>query len=484
MTQPSEQVPPGQSLPEDFAAASGLVRSLIATRSNRNERLEQADVREAAETIGGYVAHAVSSSLRLEATSLLGKASETFNSKAVTTMVVALLVRGLANPLPPVGDWGNADDRKYLAKAVVVSQAAWVPHYAAEALAHTEISEKVSRDIWAELAITRAIDLSTAIRTIARAVADWLSVREDPSELAYRKLRRICEALAQTLLTADVPSGREFGEAFAALVRIAGGGKGAEALKVREEAAISVLDLLIQILRLRFDVLFDSDIYRAVGTVRGWWRPARPPDEVEQRCDRIATLAMNGLHILARQGVQDKELRVALTRSLDAVRVNSVGQVIAAADLSLDPKTSKFLATGHEISEVRSNETLQEINEQATDELLGRLLLTMTNQDVSADALTSAAEAIDLFEPAHASVVRRASGRLQLVQQWVEALASKRRLATYASRGELVQYDPAVHDAGETLQRLSEVRISIPGVVRTAEGRPSTIVIKAVVEKL
>jgi hypothetical protein len=248
MTHPAEQAPQDQSVSNDFADASDLIRSLIATRSNRSERLEQSDVRDATETIGRYVENAMSPSLRLEATSLLGKASEAFNSKAFNAALAALVGRGLAHPLPPIGNWGNADDRKYLAKAVLLSKAAWIPQYAAEALAQAEINEKVSRDIWAELAIIRADNLATALRTIARAVADWLSSRENSAELAYRKLRRICEALAQTVLTADLPSGREFGDAVAALVRVAGGGKGAETLRAREEAGVSVLDLLTQIL--------------------------------------------------------------------------------------------------------------------------------------------------------------------------------------------------------------------------------------------
>jgi hypothetical protein len=327
--------------PEDFAAASNLIRSLIASRSNRTERLEQADVSDAIETMGRYVQNAEATSLRLEATSLLGKTTESFNSKTLIAAITALVDQGLAYPLPAIGTWGNADDRRYLAKAISLSKAAWIPQYAAEALAQAELSEKVSRDIWADLAITRAENLGAALRTIAQALSDWLSEREDSIELGYRKIRRICEALQQTLLTADVPSGRDFGDAFATLVRVAGGRKGADAVRAREEAAISVLDLLIQILRLRFDVLFDSDIYRAAGTVRGWWRPARPPEEVERRSDRVADLAMRGLHILARQGVQDNELRTALSKALDAGRVNSAGQAVAAADIGLDPALSR-----------------------------------------------------------------------------------------------------------------------------------------------
>ncbi len=470
--------------PVDFAAASDLLRSLIASRSSRTERLEQPDVRDAVETIGRYVKDAGPISLRLESTSLLGKVTETFNSKALIATVAMLIDRGLTIPLPAIGTWGNADDRRYLAKAISLSEAAWIPQYAAEALAQAELNERVSRDIWAELAIARAENLAAALRAIAQALSDWLSGREDSIELSYRKIRRICEALEQTLLTADVPSGRDFGDAFATLVRVAGGRKGADAVRAREEAAISVLDLLIQILRLRFDVLFDSNIYRAAGTVRGWWRPARPPEEVERRTDRVADLAMRGLHILARQGVQDKELRTALSKALDAGRVNSAGQAVAAADIGLDPALSRFLATGQELPEVKSSDALQELNEQATDELLGRLLLAVTNQDVSPDAVLSVANAIDVFEPTQASVIRKAGARLELIRQWVDALASKRRLATYGSRGELVQFDPAVHDTAETLQRLSEVRIALPGVIRAAEGRPSTIIIKAIIEKL
>jgi hypothetical protein len=422
--------------------------------------------------------------MRLEAASLLGKANETFNSKAFTAMVAGLIERGLMEPLPPIGSWGNADDRKYLAKAVALSHAPWIAQYAAEALARAEINERTSRDIWADLAVTRAENLAAALRLIARDTANWLSDRGDPSELSYRKLRRICEALAQTLLTADVPSGRDFGNAFASLVRVAGGGKGAEAAKAREEAALGVLDLLIQILRLRFDVLFDSDIYRAAGTVRNWWRPARPPGEVELRSDRVAELAMRGLHILARQGVQDRELRLTLVKSLDATRVNSIGQVVATADLSLEPESSRFLATGQELVEARSQATIQEINEQDADLLLAQLLLTIGNQDVSSETIVSVADAIELFEPTQAAIVRQAGERVGLARQWAEALASKRRLTTYSSRGELVTYDPAVHDAAHQLQRLSQVRVAIPGVVRTVEGRPPQIVIKAIVEKL
>ncbi len=371
-----------------------------------------------------------------------------------------------------------------MAIAVATSDATWIARYAAVALAQAEINERLSRDKWAELAISHGTTVAGALRDIASALATWLSQRDDKIDVAYRKLLRICEALTQTLFLADVPSGQSFGEAFVALVSLGGGGKSAETLRLRDETATSILNFVVQILRLRFDVLFDSDLYRAVGLVRGWWRPARPPKEVDIRADRIAALAMEGLHILARQGVRDTELRRAMTAALGAERVNAVGKEVAAADVSLDPRSSRWLATGQELASSRQSETAQALNEQATDELLARLLLTVAHHDASADALGSVADAINIFEPEHAGAIRRASDRLSLIRQWVDTLANKRGLSLQFFRGEVVQFDPAMHDAAASLQRFSEVRVVVPGVIRSLGDQPSEIVVKALVEKL
>jgi hypothetical protein len=464
----------------DTESAFDLLRSMIEARTFRKERLEDPDVSKALAEVGNVAAVGAEAASRLKAVSLLGKAGEV--SKPIAAAVQPYLEHALEAELPPVGNWGNAVDRYYLAKAVETSAANWIPKYAAQALAQAEISERLSRDKWAELAINRAHTLTAALSTIASAFRGSSAGREGTIDFAYRKLVRICEALTQTLLTADVPTGEGFGRAFAMLIQVAGGGKGAETLRVREEAAHGVLDLVMQLLRLRFETLFDSDLYRAVGTVRGWWRPARPPDEVERRADRIVRFAMQGLHILARQGVRDVELRRTLVTALDAARVNSAGHIIATSDISLDPTASKWLATGQVLTAARSNEAVQALNEDAIDELLGRLMVTVVNHDVSAETLDFIADAIELFEPAHAITVRRARDRLALIRQWVDALAAKRRLTMYGTRGDIVQYDPALHETAKSLQRLSEVRIAVPGILRTPEARPSTIVIKATVE--
>ncbi|MER9632688.1 hypothetical protein [Mesorhizobium sp. M0228] len=464
-----------------FELALSVIKNLIDTRNFRKERLSEPEIDDALYTLGLCITDASEPTQRLEAVSMLGKAGEV--SKPIALAVKGLLERGLRSPLPPTETWGNADDRYYLAKGVSVSQAPWISRYAAIELARAEVAEKAPREVWANLAVSRAETLTAALRTTADALAEQLADIADSADTAYRKLMRICDALSSTLLTADVPTGPGFGQAFSTLVFQAGGGKGAESSRLREEAAATVLDLVIQILRLRFDVLFDPDLYRAVGRVRGWWRPGRPPDTVENKAYRITQLAFDGLHILARQGVQDKELRQALVMALGQERVNFAGERIANSNPSLLPQISHWLATGKTLEQVRSNDSVQELNQRETDEMIGRLLLATQAKEASPSLLRVIADAVEAFEPNYAGTLKSAADRFDLIEQWTNALAGMRRLEVFGQRGEIVEYDPAVHEATTSVARLALVRISASGIIRSPDGRPSYMLFKAIVEK-
>ncbi|MET2833048.1 hypothetical protein [Mesorhizobium shangrilense] len=464
-----------------FEQALAIIKGLIDTRSFRKERLAQPEIENALDILGLSITDESEPAHQLEAVAMLGKAGEV--SKPIALAVQGLLARGLRTPLPPTGTWGNADDRYYLAKGVSVSHASWVSTYSAIELARAEVVEKASREVWANLAVSRAETLTVALQITADALAKQLAEIEDPADTAYRKLMRICDALSSTLLTADVPTGPGFGQAFSELVLQAGGGKGAESSRLREEAAGTVLDLVIQILRLRFDTLFDPDIYRAVGRIRGWWRPGRPPDAVENKVHRITQLAFGGMHILARQGVQDKELRQSLVTALGQERVNFAGEHIANSNPSLPPYISHWLATGKTLEQVRSNDAVQELNQRETDEMIGRLLLAIQAKEAGSPMLRVIADAVEAFEPGYAGTLKSVADRFDLVEQWTNALAGRRRLEVFGQRGEIVEFDPAVHEATAPVARLALVRISASGIIRSPSGRPSYMLFKAIVEK-
>jgi hypothetical protein len=466
---------------DDFGAASAALASLIETRQFRKEKLEEASTSAAIDIVATIASIPERGRDRLAAISLLSKAGEI--SKPIAAVVHPLIARSLQMELPTIGEWGNADDRYYLAKGVSLSNASWVAKYAAEELARAELAEKSSREIWATLAITRSRSLAEAIQAISDALSAQLNALADPTDTAYRKLIRIAQAVSYSFLAADVPAGSRLGRAFANLVVLAGGSKTADSPKLRIDAAKAVLDLMIQTLRFHFDALFDSDLYRAAGSVRRWWRPSKPPTQIEDLCDRLARLAFSGLHILARQGIADQELRQALADSFGRETVNQAGQEISASDPSLKQELSRWLATGEQPVESASNEGARELTDRTEDELLARLVLSVENQDAHSQALKQIAQTLEVFEPAQASTLSSLATRFELTAQWANALASKRRLVTFGRSDEVVPYDPLVHESGQPLQLSSAVRIVVPGIKRQTNEHSFTIVLKAIVQK-
>lgn len=469
-------------IPRDFAEATALVKSLIANRSFKKERLGEPAVKVALEIIGESAAVSNLTAERLEGVALLGKAAEV--SVPISKAVRPLLERALERELPPVDSWGNADDRRYLAKGIGCSRADWIGRYAAVQLAYADIAEKLAREEWANLAIGGSESLADTLLEVAKALAEQLAPLGDPSDLAFRKLIRISEALTLSLAVVDVPPGEGFGKAFLSLVRPVAGGKGAETRKLRHEAANKLLDFLIQILRLRFEARFDSDFYRAAGLIRSWWRPARPPEDVERRADRVAELAVSGLLFLARQGVKDEELRQALASSLGADRINAAATRISSDGRTLDPSLYRWLTTGQELPAAQKNDAVKEANEYATDELLARLLLALNDNAGGGRALTVIAEAIEAFEPSHASTLRSSAGNFELIEQWTTNLAGQRNLVVRERKGEVAHYDPSVHESASLVQRGGQVRVSVPSVAKVISGRPPVVIIKAIVEKI
>jgi hypothetical protein len=468
------------SVPHDFLSAVSLLQSLIATRNLVKSTLQARAVITSFDLVGNS-ARAAEGNERLQAVSILGKAAEI--SKPAAAVATPLLKTSLLTPLPPIGSWGTADDRYYLAKGVSAGVEPWISSYAAIELGRGDITERKSRSVWAEIAINRAESLAAAVDILAQALADDRRTSNFTVDTASRKLNRIAVALQELLPAADIPTGEGFGKAFSGLVIEAVGRNGPETRTLRQETAQNILDLMIHTLRLRFSASLDSDIYRAAGAVLGWWKPARPPDAINSRAERIARIAMDSLHTLARQGVMQQNLRQALVTSFGAEIVDRIGAALTEKDPSLDPSIASWLSRGRALDEVRSNLAVREVNEQELDELVARLLLAVDNQEGGPQSLELIAGDIELLEPRHTSTIRSAVNRARLFAQWAQAIGTRRRLALSGKRGDLVQYDPAIHDTSDNLQMSARARIQLPGVTKQQEGRPPRIILKAQVEK-
>lgn len=465
---------------KDLASASALIRAMIAERSLSKEALTDKQVVQAFDVVGRAAATGRDAD-RLEAIALLGKASEV--SKPIATVALPFIEEALILPMPEIGEWGTAEDRYYLAKGLSVSPAEWVAPYAAAELARADAAERKSREIWSAIAVDRARDLSSVLRAVAAALLSDRDAGGRSPDKAARKLVRTCGVLRTRLPVADKPVGDGVGSAFTLLVLDAVGRKGPIDRDVRAETAVGVLDFLIEMLRLKFASTLDPEIYVAAGIVTGWWKPARPSEEVRALTERIADIAMASLHMLARQGVSQEAVRRALSNAVGADVVDQVGAEIARRDPSLDPALARWLAEGRDLPASRSNAAVRYIAEQDLDELVARLLLAVENQEGGPQSLELIADDLVLLDPAHAATLKAATMRAKVVAQWANSIASRRKLSLLGERGDVVPFDPAIHESGDEVPISAHVRIQMPGVVKEMEGRPSRIVLKGRVGK-
>lgn len=466
--------------PVNLSAAIALLRSLISERKLVKAALDTAPVAVALNFIG-EAARSGGDHDRLETISLLAKISEI--SKPLSTLVRPLIGGALTSPLPNTGKWGSADDRYYLAIGVSQASEVWITQYAAVELAQGDIAERLSREVWAEIAMHRATSSAIALETIAQALAEDKKALKYSSDTTSRKLIRIVNAISKPLSVADVPLGEGFGRALLNLVYEVEGRTIPLARPLREEVTISFLDFSIQVLRLKLAAAFDSEVYRAIGEVLKWWQPARPPETIVSKVDRIVHIAMGALHTLARQGVTQRHLRSTLVSIFGSQLVSKIGAQIVANDPSIDPAIASWLSKGESLTEIQSNLAVRETNERAFDELVAHLLTAIESNEGGPQALELAADSIELLEPESATTIRSGAMRAKLIAQWALAIASKRQLCTSNQRGDLVSYDPALHDTIETPEINSTVRIRVPGVTKQLKDRPASIVLKAQVEK-
>jgi molecular chaperone GrpE (heat shock protein) len=469
---------------DDHASADAIeaiahFKSLIETRKFKKEQLQEdrvvADLRRLA-----WAASQGSDQMRLEALSVLGKAAEV--SVPIAAAVRPLIISALSIRPPFTGEWGNADDRYYFAKAVSASTNEWTGSYAARELATAGTSEVRSKEVWAELALAHCESIAAAIEEIANGLNSQQSEGPDDPLTPFRRLNRVCESLVYPLRISELPAGPGLGAALRSLFSLTAGSTTAEFVKVREATALSAMDLVITILRLRVDTLFDPEMYRALSVPLNWWRPATPPSSVDDRVNRASYLAVDALLVVARQGHKDVALRRSIVAALGKKKVDEIAFNKAAADPSLLPDVSHWLSTGRELQNTAKNETLEEVLDQEMDELTARLAIERKRLEMTPSDIRQIGDVIEAFEPVHASTIKTLSTHLDVLGQAIDAILRKRGISVSPERDETVKFDPRSHEAFNPIATSADAKVLVPGAVKASPGRPPVILVKAIVK--
>jgi len=464
--------------PEQAIESVAYFKAMIETRTFKKEQLQEPRVVEGFRRLSWAAAHGPTQ-VRLESLSVLGKAAEV--SVPIATAVKPIIARALVQSPPHTGAWGNADDRYYFAKAVSNARNDWTGRYAARELALAGTSEVRSKEVWADLALANCSSIAEAITEIAKGLNSAEGLAAEDPVTPFRRLARACDALIVPLRVSELPAGPGLGAALRSLFNLSAGSATTEFVKIREATALAAMDLVITILRLRVETLFERDMYRAVSAPLNWWKPATPPPAVEERASRATNLGVDALLVVARQGHQDVELRRAIAAALGSKRIDEIASKKANADHSLLPEVSHWLATGRELPTATKNEALSELLEQEMDQLIARLAIERRRHESSPLDIRQIADEIEAFEPVQASMIKNVSTHLEVLGQSIDALLRKRGISVSPDRDEAVKYDPRSHEASGPMATSTEARVVVPGAIKISPGRPPMILVKAIV---
>lgn len=472
-------VPDTTYSPDEAIESVAYFKAMIESRAFKKEQLQEPRVVEGLRRLSWGATHGPVE-VRLQSLSVLGKAAEV--SVPIATAVRPIIGEALVQSPPHTGAWGNADDRYYLAKAVSHVSNDWTGRYAARELALAGTSEVRSKEVWADLALVNCSSIAEAITEIAKGLNSPEGLAAEDPLTPFRRLARACDALIVPLRASELPAGPGLGAALRSLFTLSAGSATAEFVKIREATAVAAMDLVITILRLRAETLFEPDMYRAVSAPLDWWKPATPPPAVEERTSRAITLGVDALLVVARQGHKDVELRRSIAAALGSKRVDEIASKKANADHSLSQEVSHWLATGRELQTATKNEALSEVIEQEMDEMIARLAIERRRLESNPSDIRQIAHEIEAFEPVQASIIKNVGIHLEVLGQSIDALLRKRGISVSPDRDEAVKYDPRSHEASGPMATSTEARVIVPGAIKIRPGRPPLILVKAIVK--
>ena len=415
------------------------------------------------------------------ALSTAGRASSI--SKPAAAVFVPTIKQRLSETLPEWHVLEDGEDRYYLAKALKSAPNSWVVNCAFAELAREEAGEKARR-VWAGIAFEHSSSRDEFLARLNECITHVKLKQGLTTDALIRRIRRISNVIAEDLATGEKPTGSEFGNALRGFYAGRAIASGPDDRELREESAAEFIRSLARIARLNFRAASDPAVYGILTTTRRWWQPSTPPERFEVLSKQLAHAGIDALHIFARQGVRNKRLRGALVDACGRDIVDLLSKAAADADVSLPEDISYWFAHGNEQTGVRSTDAIEALSGMRLDEHIGHLMIAISSPDSNSRTIRSVADQVSILMPDEADTLSRVANRLGQIASWTKAIAHTRNLELLGQRGEIVTYDPAVHDSNEDCIVGSNVVVVAPGLIRKLAGRPQVLIVKVEVRSL
>ena len=409
------------------------------------------------------------------ALSVVGRASSI--SKPAERVFVPAIKRRLSEPLPHWHVLEDGEDRYYLAKALQSAPNSRIIDLAFAELAREEAGEKARR-VWAGVAFEHSSSREEFLVRLNECIAHVRKEQDLTIDALIRRLRRINNVIAEELATAEKPAGSGFGNALRRFYAGRAIASGPEDRELREASAAEFVGCLAKIARLNLGAASDPEVYGILSALRGWWRPSAPPERFEALSRKVAHAGMDVVHNHARQGARNTHLRQAIVDACGKSVVDLLSKAVVDVDVSLPEDISYWFIHGSEQADQRSTAAIEALSGKRLDEHIGRLLIAISSPDSNFRTIRAVADQVSILMPDEANTLSRAANRLSQITAWSKAIARSRDLELIGERGEIVTYDPAIHDANADCIIGSKVVVAAPGTIRKMPGRPHVLIVK------
>lgn len=419
--------------------------------------------------------------IRAAGLSVLGRLIETVRTIRTTREAVGSALRGSHLAIPDVHLLADAKERYYFAITVSLAPTKISSSYLAEAIVREDAGEAARGVLIASL-LDHVADLGAAFRELA-AGAEALHIdTKDAAATRVRRLVRIAAKLRPAIATRDLPAGEEVGPNLARFTR-ALINRELSGRSLRSGAAQAALGLLYELVRARFSLVSSPETFEVVDTAKAQLGIRTWPAEINELVQRIASQVLEGIALLARQGITDSRMRSLVIRLLGPDGGDTRLRALAEAVPGLPSHIAGWLATGRAPTRPKEDALAAESVLLEFDGVIGAMMREIVALRIAVARLQDEiAPQIEAIDPASLVVFRSIVLGVQKLDERLRLISSRRSLKMRGEVGDIVEFSPAEHE--QTTQTLGArlVRIRLPLVERLSAGPSPAVVLKAEVD--
>ena len=400
-------------------------------------------------------------------------------SKAKRADVAAALKEALESELPTAQGINEGKDRSLVARAIRDTRPEWSMDYAAREVVVEETAEK-ARSEFIGLLLEEAPSLASALSVLAAIQQEQVPQGKGVISNSAR-LRRILTAMIPSITQVIREPGDNVGESF---VRFIGSfirdPREIESRTRTNQASGVIVDCLSELVRTHFRLSTEPETYEPIRLIERWYHPASFPRQVSQKLERLSGLLVEGMGILAKQGVADSRLLRTLELLVGKAASRRKLRTLADELSPLENSVDVWLRSGRFPAKQRQTELAEESELRQLDELFGQLLLYHENLKRRRIGLSSQlTQALAAHDPDLRENAERMFLDIDLIAQRIEHIARRRRLSLRGKPGDEVEYSPIDHELTASTKGQRVVRIVEPAVIKRDTSGATSVVAKA-----